>query len=97
MNLLIYSDEQYKCKCKSSFFVKGQYINCLENEELFVENILKMVKKGQNKIPVIPTSDFATMCIDKNYEFLSKKLLLPSIHECQGEIFEYKDKSIVVH
>lgn len=92
VNLLIYSDGQHKCKCKASSFVKGKYINCLENEELLVENILKMVNKEEKKIPVIPTSDFAAMCIDKNYKLLSKKLLLPSIHECQGRIFEYMDK-----
>lgn len=94
VNLLIYSDGQHECKCKFSSFVKGQYINCPESEKVVVENILKMARKGQYKIPVIPTSDFAAMCIDKNYQLLnlSQKLILPSIRDREGMIFEYMDK-----
>ena len=43
-------------------------------------------------IPIIPTSDFAAMCIDLHFDVLSEKFLLPSIAKKQRLICEYMDK-----
>ena len=94
VNLIIYSNGKKRCKCKASHFVNGKYINCIEDEELIVKNILKLANESNYKIPVIPTSDYAAMCIDVNYSRLSEKCILPSIKEKEGLIYEYMDKYI---
>lgn len=91
VDLVIYSDIEHKCKCRASRFVNGKYINCAENEQTIIDSILQLAGNS-NTVPVIPTSDFAAMCIDKNYHVLCKKCVLPSIKEKEGLIFKYMDK-----
>lgn len=91
VNLIIYSDGQHECKCRYSRFLSGQYIHCAEIEIEIVSSILQLTVEKE-KTPVIPTSDFAAMCIDNNYNILIEKCFLPSINGIGGKIKEYMDK-----
>lgn len=91
VDLIIYGDSKQKCKCKESNYLNGRFIKCSENEDELVKSILQLVGKNTD-IPVIPTSDFAAMCIDKNHAILEKNCVLPSISGKGGAICKYMDK-----
>ena len=74
---------------------KSKYLNLLvgvvsENEEELISILLSV--ESASKIAVIPTSDFAAICIDKHYNKLNEKFFMPSISGEQGKIAKCMDK-----
>lgn len=91
VDLIVYGSNLEKCRCRKSKYLTGKYVGCAENEREIVETIIRMANIDR-KVPVIPTSDYAEMCIDKNYNILCKYCVLPSISNTEGLVCHYMDK-----
>ncbi len=80
-------------KCSKSRYFNGKLVVVRENEKELL-SVLSAFERNfdDRKIAVIPTSDFAALCIDKNYNKLSKYYALPSIDHTEGRIAYYMNK-----
>ena len=75
-------DQSYCKKCK---YIKKYW--AIKEEENEILNILRNEINFRNKrIYLIPTSDFAAFVLDKNFNELSNKYILPNIDNKEGEI-----------
>ena len=94
VNLIIHqSTETEKIKCSKSKYFNGKLV-IVKNDEKELLSSLSDFKRNMDgkKIAIIPTSDFAALCIDKNYDELSKYYAVPSIDHTEGRIAYYMDK-----
>lgn len=94
VNLIIHqSTATKKIKCSKSWYFNGKLVVVKEDEKELL-SVLSAFERNldDRKIAVIPTSDFAALCIDKNYNELSKYYALPSIDHTEGRIAYYMDK-----
>lgn len=81
-----------------SFISKSKYIiNSwgIEEEEGILEILLKEFNNEQFKPIIIPTADFAANLIDKNFNKLKEKYILPNAEEKEGQIACLMNKSIM--
>lgn len=81
-----------KCYTLKSKYIKNKWVVSEKEEELI--SLLSSIKLDNNKIYLIPTSDFAAYALDKNFDSLSQKYILPNIEKKQGKIIQYMDKNI---
>lgn len=91
VDLIVFGEEPKHCRCRKSKCLNGQYTYCRADEKEIVEAILR-IAGDEKEIPIIPTSDFAEYCIDKNLNILSRKCKVPSIKDNQGAIYQLMDK-----
>lgn len=94
VNLIIHqSTETEKIKCSKSKYFNGKLV-IVKNDEKELFSALSDFKRNMDgkKIAIIPTSDFAALCIDKNYDELSKYYAVLSIDHTEGRIAYYMDK-----
>jgi len=91
VNLIIHTPNKNETiRCKKSKYLRGTLDVVSESETELLELLLS--KKSTQKVPIIPTSDFAALCIDNHFNELSQWYFLPSIAGVQGNITRHMDK-----
>ncbi len=91
VDLVIYGNMDRKDKCQKTKYFNGRYIKCQETEKSIIDAIYNLGKFDE-KVPIIPTSDFAEMCLDNNYELLKKRYILSAINDEENKIVENMNK-----
>ena len=82
-------------KTKRVAVVKSKYVEkywICTDENIALLTMMSIFSDEEKKPVVIPTSDLITLKIDESYNQLSKKFIIPSINNKQGEIIKYMDK-----
>lgn len=91
VHLIVHAEaESCSIRCCKSKFLNGTIDVVPTNEEKLIDVL--MTKSSENKVAVIPTSDFAALCIDNHYDELKQYFYLPSISGKQGAIAQWMDK-----
>ena len=91
VDLIIHTtDKNETIRCSKSRYFKGNLDVVLE-DETNLYNLL-VSKQFDKKTPIIPTSDFAALCLDNHLDELNALYLLPSISGIQGNITKHMDK-----
>ncbi len=85
-----YANKRDIC-CQYSKYIRRN-LDLVQPTENAIISYLTSHFADEKDILVLPTSDFAEFVLDKNYDLLSKKYILPSINNTQGEICKYMDK-----
>lgn len=88
--VIITSDRSYSFVAKSKFVEKAFIVK--EDKEEVINTLMSAIEGLKEKAVIIPTSDFAALLVDENYNKLENKCILPSINKTQGGIAEYMDK-----
>ena len=71
----------------------SRYLFChLRDEEGLIQLLLKECVDPNQKVVIIPDSDFSAAAIDKNQERLKEHFLFPHIHHTPGTIVKWMDK-----
>ena len=76
--------------CYSKFV--SQVFYCVTDEEKLIQLLLDKCIDKQQKVVVIPDSDFSAATIDLNQDRLKDHFLFPHINHEQGAIVEWMDK-----
>ena len=88
-NTIITCNDKYSFVSKSKYIKK--YVIISENEDEILKSLNEMFVKNKRNV-IITTSDFAALVIDKNYDLLKDKFILPSINNKANNIIKYMDK-----
>lgn len=89
VHTVIVGSKRKEVFCFSSRFCRGEKVLIQESEQDVLNYLLSW---DGMKIPIIPTSDYAAMCIDMHYSILSNKFILPSIAKQEHQICKFMDK-----
>ena len=93
VSLIIHAqDKTCEVRCAKSRFLNGS-LDVVSEEETELISALKTCARGK-RAAVIPTSDFAALCIDSHFDELNKLFKLPSVAEEAGAIVKKMDKFI---
>lgn len=75
-----------------SKYVKDVYY-CISDNEQLVKLLLSKCTSPQQKVVIIPDSDFSAAAVDLNQERLKEHFVFPHINHEQGAVVKWMDKS----
>lgn len=70
-----------------------KYMECIATDDMKIINSLLEIVQTNDKTLLIPVDDYTASIIDKHYDILSERYIMPSINQCQGEICKLMDKN----
>lgn len=84
---------------KKSFITKSKYVsqywNTTENEEEIIKILIDNFNDEREEPIIVPSSDKAANIIDKNFNLLSKKYILPNCGNKEGYISYLMNKEVM--
>ena len=79
-----------------SHIAKSKYIKNIWQTSIDEKSILETInlisEKYKGKLVVFPTSDQVMQILDENYNFLSRKFIIPNIRQLEGKITQLMNK-----
>ncbi len=75
-----------------SKYVSQVYYSARQDEQGLIQLLLDKCTDQQQKVIIIPDSDFSAAVIDNNQELLKDNFLYPHIHHMSGDVVKWMDK-----